>query len=117
MSDINQTHSGTGDNVAGDKFGGDKVLGNKIIIEAEKFNHDLTLQFGLIASSSENEKEYLFKAKKLIKEIQGLEKPDLSSMFFGSPPDKINLLATLKKIQDNISEVEKISADKRHYDF
>ncbi len=88
-----------------------------IIIEAEKFNHDLTLQFGLMASSCKNEKEYLLKAKKLIKEIQELDKFDLSDMFFGSPPDIEYLLSTLKKILTNILEVEKIPEDKRHYEF
>lgn len=88
-----------------------------IVIEAEKFNHDLTLQFGLMASSCKNEKEYLSKAKILIKEIKELDKSDLSEMFFGSPPDKKYLLWTLKKILTNISEVEKIPENKRHYDF
>lgn len=88
-----------------------------ILIEAEKFNNDLTLQFGLIASSCKNEKEYLLRAKKLIKEIQELDKSDLSDMFFGLPPDKEYLFLTLKKILTNISEVEKIPEDKRHYEF
>src|SRR5258705_1314895 len=88
-----------------------------IMIEAEKFNHDLTLQFGILASSCKNEKEYLSKAKKLIEEIQEFDKPDLSDMFFGSPPDKKYLLLTLKKILINISEIEKIPEDKRHYEF
>ena len=48
-----------------------------IIIEAEKFNHDLTLQFGALASSCKNEKEYLLKAKNLIKEIQQLFKENI----------------------------------------
>jgi hypothetical protein len=69
----------------------------RIIIEAEKFNRDLALQFGLMASSCKTEKEYLFEAKKLIKEIQELDKSDLSDMFFGSPPDKKSLLRPLKK--------------------
>ena len=88
-----------------------------IIIEAEKFNHDLTLQFGVMASSCKNEREYLHKAKDLIKEIQELDKSDLSDMFFGSPPDKKYLLLTLKKILTNISEIEKIPEDKKHYEF
>jgi len=75
-----------------------------ILIEAEKFNHDLALQFGLIASSCKNEKEYLFKAKKSIKKIRELDKSDLSDMFFGLPPDKEHLLLTLKKILTNISD-------------
>ena len=88
-----------------------------IIIEAEKFNHDLTLRFGVMASSCKNEREYLHKAKELIKEIQKLDKSDLSDIFFGSLPDKKYLLLTLEKILTNISEIEKIPEDKRHYEF
>ena len=88
-----------------------------IIIEAEKFNHDLTLQFGVMASSCKNEKEYLLKAKKLIKEIRGLDQDELSDVFFGSLPDRHVLLLTLDKILVNISDVEKIPETKRHYEF
>lgn len=88
-----------------------------IIIEAEKFNHDLTLQFGVMADSYENEKEYLLKAKKIIKVIGELKAYDLSDMFFGSPPDRAPLLLTLQKILSNISAVEKIPENKRHYEF
>ena len=88
-----------------------------IIIEAEKFNHDLTLQFGVLALSCEDEAEYLLEAKKLIKEIRNLDIFDLSDMFFGSPPEKKSLLLTLDKILTNISEIEKIPENKKHYDF
>jgi acyl-CoA hydrolase len=77
----------------------------------------LTLQFGVMASSCKNETEYLNKAKDLIKEIQKLDKSDLSDIFFGYPPDKKYLLLTLKKILINISEIEQIPEDKRHYEF
>ena len=88
-----------------------------IIIEANKFNHDLALQFGLIASSCKNEKEYLMQSEGLIKEIQNLDKSTLSDMFFDSPPDKKKLHLTLEKILTNISEIKKIPENKRHYDF
>ena len=88
-----------------------------IIIEAEKFNHDLTLRFGVMASICENEKEYLNNAKTLISEIKGLDKDNLTDMFFGSPPNKKSLLLTLDKILQNISEVEKIPENERHYEF
>ncbi len=88
-----------------------------ILLAAEKFNHDLTLQFGVMASSCKNEKEYIFNAKKLIEEIKYLDKSDLSDLFFGSPPDTKDLLLTLEKILANISDIEKIPEDKRHYEF
>ncbi len=60
-----------------------------VIIEAEKFNHDLTLRYGLIADSCKSEKEYLIKAKKITKAIKGMGKEELTDLFFGSMPDKI----------------------------
>jgi len=51
-----------------------------IIIEGEKFNHSLGLQFGLIASGCMNEKEYLIYSVKLIKEIQRLDDSALSDL-------------------------------------
>ena len=88
-----------------------------IIIEAEKFNHDLTLQFGVLASSCKNEKEYLSKASQLIKVIQRLDRSELSEIFFDSIPDKKYLDLTLEKMLANISKVEIIPENKRHYDF
>ena len=88
-----------------------------IIIEAEKFHHDLTLQFGVLASSCEDEKEYFKMAKKLIKKIMSLHQSDLSDIFFDSIPDKKKLDLALEKIFTNISEVERIPENKRHYDF
>lgn len=88
-----------------------------VIIEAEKFNHDLTLQFGLLADSCNNEKEYLIKAKDLIKEIKALDKFALTEIFFGSPPGKKKLDLALEKILTNILDIEKIPENQRHYDF
>jgi hypothetical protein len=88
-----------------------------IIIEAEKFNHDLTLQFGVMAASCENEAAYLVKAKKLIGEIKLMNKADYTDIFFDIIPDKNALHLCLQKISDNISEVEKIPEAKRHYEF
>jgi len=88
-----------------------------IIIESGMFNRDLTLRFGLMASSCKNEKEYLDHAKKIITEIRNLDKPSLSDLFFGSPPDKLSLNLALDKISNNIEKVEKIPENKRHYEF
>lgn len=88
-----------------------------IIMEAEKFNHDLTLPFGLLASSCENETEYLAEAKKLIKEIKLLKANELSDMFFDAVPDNNSLHRVLDSILANILAVEKIPEADRHYDF
>lgn len=83
-----------------------------VIIEAEKFNHDLTLRFGLIASSCDNEKEYLTEAKKLIKQIQKAKKWKLQDIFFDAVPDKKQLHSTLEKILTNIIRIESITKAK-----
>ena len=88
-----------------------------VILEAEKFNHDLTLQFGVLASHCKNEIEYLENAKNLINEIKELDKFDLSYMFFGSPPVVKDLYVVLDKILKNITEIEKIPVNNRHYEF
>ena len=88
-----------------------------IMLEAEKFNHDLTLQFGVLASSCKNEEEYLKNAKELINKIRKLDEYDLSVMFFGNAPNTSHLLKCLKQMELNISEVESIPEKKRHYEF
>ncbi len=88
-----------------------------VILEAEKFNHDLTLQFGVSASSCKNEEEYLENAKKLIKEIGKLDEYDLEDMFFGNTPNTSHLHKCLQQIEINIVRVESIPKEKRHYKF
>ena len=80
---------------------------NGIIIEAERFNHDLTLRFGLISYHCENEIEYLAMAKKLIQQIKKLKGNELLDIFFGVLPDEKALHATLDKILRNILDIEK----------
>ena len=87
-----------------------------IMLEAEKFNHDLTLQFGVLASSCKNEEEYLKNTKELINKIRELDEYDLSGMFFGNIPNTSLLLKCLKQMELNISEVESIPEKKRHYE-
>ena len=88
-----------------------------VILEAEKFNHDLTLQFGVMASSCKTEEEYLQKAKQLIDEIRKLDKYDLEDLFFGVLPDEKRLEQCLSQIEQNIAEVETIPKHKRHFEF
>jgi hypothetical protein len=43
-----------------------------IIIEAERFNHDLTLRFGLLSYHCNDEKEYVDQSVRLIHEMKKL---------------------------------------------
>ena len=88
-----------------------------IIIEAEKFNHDLTLQFGVLASSCKDEDEYLDNTSDLICELRSMGDEELGDVFFGNPPDTKSLNLTLDRISENIEKVRKIPKKKRHYDF
>ena len=88
-----------------------------IIIEAEKLTHDLTLHFGVLSSSCEDESEYLEKSRQLAEEIMQMDDFKLKDLLFGNIPDKDKLNATLRKIINNIEEVYKIPIDKRDYDF
>lgn len=88
-----------------------------IISEAENFDHDLTLQFGVLSSSCKDEYEYIEKATKLIHKIKKMNEKELSNIFFGSVPDIDELHEALDQMLDNIESVNKIPFSKRHFDF
>ena len=88
-----------------------------IIIEAERFNHDLTLQFGLLSYDCSDEKEFIEKSEQLIESIKKANSSDLSDIFFGNIPNLENLDETLDRIKKNINKVRQIPLDKRHFDF
>ena len=88
-----------------------------IIIEAEKFNHDLTLRFGVLAEQCKDEHKYIENSIKLIDYLRKVDKKKLSDIFFGDVPDLKALNLTLNRISNNIDKVKKIPIDKRHFDF
>lgn len=88
-----------------------------IIIEAEKFDHDLTLRFGVLASHCKDEEEYLNKALDLITDIRSLDEDELTDLFFGSLPDINALNSTFDRIIKNINRIKKIPEEQRHYEF
>ena len=88
-----------------------------IISEAEKFNHDLTLQFGLLSGNCKDEQEFIDKSTQLINELKTADSGDLDDIFFGDVPNLTRLTKTLDKILDNIAKVKQIPITKRHFDF
>ncbi|MFZ0282864.1 MAG: hypothetical protein WAL29_14525 [Bacteroidales bacterium] len=88
-----------------------------IIIEAEKFNHDLTLRFGLLSQDCDDEEEYLDKSLRLIEILKRAEKYKLEDIFFGNVPNTDQLNNTLARITKNIANVKKLPYNKRHFDF
>ncbi len=77
-----------------------------IMVEAEKFNHDLTLQFGLLSGECKDEKDFIAKSKQLIEEMLQYDEDDLDDMFFGNPPLTKDFHKALDKILKNISNLK-----------
>ncbi len=89
---------------------------NGILLEAERFSHDLTLHYGLLSYDCNDETEYIEKADRLTKEIMECNDSELDDLFWGEPPHKEELNVVLKKILSNIEDVKRIPLKKRHYD-
>lgn len=89
-----------------------------ILGEAEKFNHDLTLQFGLLASQCKDDDEYLNNAENLIKSLLKAKDFDYitEEVFFGNSVNKAEFQKTLNTMLNNISEIRKTPIDKREYE-
>lgn len=76
---------------------------NAIIIESENFDHNLTLQFGLLSDECDDEADYISKSIKLIEEMLTYDEIEIDDMFFGEPPSKTEFHKALHKILKNIS--------------
>jgi hypothetical protein len=88
-----------------------------IIIEAEKFNHDLTLQFGVLSYDCKDEHFYLDASITLINKLLKKERHGLSDVFFGNVPDLDIIRNTLNKMKNNIEKVKQIPYEERTFDF
>ena len=79
---------------------------NAVIVEAERFHHDLTLQFGLLASRANSDDEYLDRAEEMIShwktnwEISEL----MVEVFYDNPPAIEDFEACLVRIVGNIEK-------------
>jgi len=90
-----------------------------IIDTAERFHHDLTLQFGVLAGDCKTDNEYLDESESMIKEW--LTKWNLEEVimdiFYDDPPSKQNFKKTLDKILINIEKVRKTPIEQRKFDL
>ena len=89
-----------------------------VISEAEEFNHDLTLQFGVLASSCKDDDDYLNKAEILInKWLQVNDFDDIiDSISYGQPVNEKLFRKTLSKLLTNIAEIRKTPMEQREYE-
>ena len=88
-----------------------------IIVEADRFSHDLTLHFGVLSSKCQDESEYTEKSKKLAEEILQLEDYEIEDLLFGNFWLRDHLENTLGRIIGNIEELNKIPINERHFDY
>jgi hypothetical protein len=77
-----------------------------ILLEAERFNHDLTLQFGILSYHCTTEQEYISKSKELIEEMFEYHEADVDDIFYGNPPSKKDFHAALTRIKAKIEELK-----------
>lgn len=91
---------------------------NGIIGEAERFNHNLTLQFGVLASECKDDDDYLNQAEAMLKEWLADEHFDViaDDIFFGEYVDLGAFKITLEKLLSNISEIRKTPMSEREYE-
>lgn len=78
-----------------------------IFIEAERFNPDLTLQFGLLSDECDDEVMFIKMSEELAREMLTYDESEIDDIFFGHPPDRKDFHNTLKKILANISKLSK----------
>ncbi len=76
-----------------------------IMIEAERFDHNLTLQFGLLSYECKDEADFIKKSKQLINQMLKYNLAEIDDMFFGEPPNKKDFHIALNKILENISKL------------
>jgi hypothetical protein len=89
-----------------------------VLVTAEKFNHNLTLQFGLLAYNCVNDDDYLQNAKQLIKEWRMDLTNSINEIFFDVKKPKVSSFENvLLKIENEIDKVFNIPVNKRKFEF
>lgn len=91
---------------------------NAILITSEKFNHNLTLQFGLLANGCSDDNDYLEKANQLIIYWKSNLTNSINDIFFDTEkPKRSGFENVLLKIQNQIKNVISIPVEERNFEF
>lgn len=91
---------------------------NAILITAEKFNHNLTLAFGLLSYQCSDDNDYLNKAKLLIDNMKSDLQGSINEIFFDTKKPRISTFEkVLNEIEHEIEKVIKIPIEKRKFEF
>lgn len=78
-----------------------------ILVESERFNENLTLQFGLLSYECEDEADFIKKSEKLIRRMLKFNTDTIDDIFFGEPPTKAEFHRILNKLLNNIYKLKK----------
>ena len=89
---------------------------NSILRKVEKFHHDLTLQFGVLASECKDENEYLKESLLMIKDWESDIKKAIDEIFYENTPEIDKFQSILKQLKKIIKKVQKIPIDKRTFE-
>ena len=89
-----------------------------VIVEADLFNEDLALQFGLLAEECSDDDSFLMLSETLIKELLGCKdlKRAAEDIFFNGPVRLSDFKECLLKILANIEQVRLIPMEDRTYE-
>ncbi len=88
-----------------------------VLVEAERFHHNLTIHFGVLADGCDTEEEYLAATEKMATNIKTFTPDSLDDFLFNEVDDLSALPATLDKILANIARVREVPEEKRTYEF
>lgn len=86
-----------------------------VIRRAEKFHHDLALQFGVLASDCKDEREYLKQALLLIECESDIEEA-IDEIFYENIHEKNKFKSVLAELKEAIKEIQKLPIDKRTFE-
>jgi hypothetical protein len=87
-----------------------------IIRKAEMFHHDLTLQFGVLASDCKDEDEYLNEALLIIKDWELDYELAVDEIFYENVPEINKFESVLEELKEAIKEIQKLPIDKRTFE-
>jgi len=87
------------------------------LVEAERFDHTITLHFGLLSYDCNNEQEFIEAVEQVLRGYKEAEAWELEDLFYGELPDMDGLRQTADKIRDNLQKVKQIPLEERHFEF
>ncbi|NEN22795.1 hypothetical protein G3O08_04680 [Cryomorpha ignava] len=87
-----------------------------IMSEADRFNHDLTIQFGVLSGDCKDEDDFIKQSEELVNKMLKYNFHQMEWIFFGNPPNKKDFQKGLICIFENIQKLKEIPLKDRTYD-